>query len=347
MSSFLQWYSQNNTMIIQILFGVTGVFICVQVFRLFFSAKNADDSGYGSSSTSGAASGSVEEKLNKIIENQNKNFSASATKQPGEVTPQLVSESETLSAAATVAAASHTQAINSQTATAASVVTGSGASVSVEQTAPSSKNNTANTSVDAASTPVTGTPAAPPESTAETSSAGHTWSAHAIEIEKLKNEITQLQKTVQEKEEMISQGGNQQKKSGSGDTDSAALISQYKKEIEDLKSKLSDFDVIAADIAELPRLRDELRRYQQQVSAVTEDSTSTPTLDGGALDSVLADISQGLVEATENATESVTENSADSATEDVKESANTSALASEPVKEQEKELIKEFEKNKG
>ena len=301
MSSFLEWYSRHNTIIIQILFGLIGLFIVVQLFRLFFGAKESEDTGSNKSTSA------VEEKLNKIIENQSKTFgplSGSAGSSGLSTTKTDFSQSDNSSSVAT-------DGITGGAGTA------SGQSQNIQSAAAQ---------------------------------------AQSAEIEKLRLEITQLQTSIQEKDQIISQTAVQQTAQQSlspqntdslntvqqatavrGDTDSAALISQYKKEIEDLKNKLSDFDVIAADIAELPRLREEVKRYQGQLGAVptaapakassTASEVGSSELESGALDSVLADISEGLGVASETAAET--------------------ALVQEPVTDQEKELINEFEKNKG
>lgn len=262
MGSFLEWYSSHNTTIIQILFGVIGLFILIQLFKIFFGEKETE----GKATTSS----SVEEKLNKIIENQSKTFAPLA--------PQVSGSSNTTSEATAEPSAS--------------TITDGGLKTSNEEAA----------------------------------------QAQSVEIENLRNEVVQLQQTVQEKEQIISQTAAQQNTAARGDTDSAALISQYKKEIEDLKNKLSDFDVIAADIAELPRLREEVKRYQEQQGATTtvatpENTSSTSALESGALDSVLADISEGLGVMADSSTEK--------------------NVSTEPITDQEKALINEFEKNKG
>ncbi len=149
-------------------------------------------------------------------------------------------------------------------------------------------------------------------------------------FEKMQAEIFNLKQTLKEKENEIAQKQTVANVAGLGATSGAvgtAMTSQtsvteidgYKLQIEDLKNRLSDYEVIAEDIADLHKLREENQKLVAQLGAKSTENQQAQQ------QTTLPDVA-GLLE---------------SLTDDfvVAEKAEVSA--------EEKDLIEQFQKAKG
>ena len=79
------------------------------------------------------------------------------------------------------------------------------------------------------------------------------------EIEKLQDEIVDLKNT----EKKLSEAGTAD---GAATSEQAILNDELKKKIEELEAKLSEYEIIADDIADLPQLRIENQKLKEQLS---------------------------------------------------------------------------------
>jgi DNA repair exonuclease SbcCD ATPase subunit len=178
MNQILSWYLKYNSNIVQGLFILIGVLLCVFIFRLFFLAKSA--SAEAAEAQLISATENIEKKINQILQAQTK-------------------------------------------------------------TAPSTH-------------PLSGS-----EDSAEI-------------FEKMQAEIFNLKQALKEKESQpAAQPSTDTAAAAATATASAAPLSSketedYRQQIEDLKKRLSDYEVIAEDIADLQKLREENKKLQEQLS---------------------------------------------------------------------------------
>ena len=152
-----------------------------------------------------------------------------------------------------------------------------------------------------------------------------------IDLEKQRNEVYNLRQTIKEKETEVEtiKAENQQLKAQSGDPkkldyekhQSEMILSTadenlvFQKEIAELKRRLTDYEIIAEDIADIQRLKEENDKLKQlvgsgsietqspdQVSTSASEMANDTTSDAVvsvpselALDQVLAEMNQGAV----------------------------------------------------
>jgi len=185
------------------------------------------------------------------------------------------------------------------------------------------------------------------------------------QIEQLQTEIFNLRQTLKEKEQVAEEASLTASKNGGSGVGSST---EYMKQIEDLKNRLSDYEVIAEDIADLQSLREENQKLQAQLQGLgskagtptvaTQKSVSEPLSETPALD-VFS--SSPVQESTETKTEDV---AAESLSEAVVAGSNSPSSAdldnllqdlSQDLKvsevagltDEDKALIQQFEKSKG
>ncbi len=159
----------------------------------------------------------------------------------------------------------------------------------------------------------------------------------AAQIEQLQTEIFNLRQTIKEKESVVlaaeSAGAN-----GSIISDAQATT-EYMKQIEDLRNRLSDYEVIAEDIADLQSLREENQKLQAQVESLggavpasaTASATSVP-------EPQISELAEPV--ATEQSASDL-DDLLQNITQDITVSENAQ------VTDEDKDLIQQFEKSKG
>lgn len=155
-------------------------------------------------------------------------------------------------------------------------------------------------------------------------------------IDKLQSEIFNLKQTLKEKESAVSVQATlasaQKLATGQDVSESEkADVTEYLKQIDDLKNRLSDYEVIAEDIADLHKLREENQKLLAQIS-------SQPN---AAVEVVLMDAKAEL----KTETETSIQPDMDQLLKDL--SADFNAIETSEAAEQDKELIRQFEKSKG
>lgn len=219
MGQLLDWYSKYNSTIIQTLAVLIGLLLCFFIFRIFFSVKPVVNENQFSNQKSKISTENIDNKVNEILESENKRNLASGDKS---------SESSEL-------------------------------------------------------------------------------------VEKLQVEIYNLKQTL--KEQTTVSAAEPQAATGASQEST-----EYIKQIEDLKNRLSDYEVIADDIADLKKIRDENKMLQAQLASL---GISVPIPDSTAEDK---DASQNIIP---------------DLTDDQNVVENTE------VTEQDKELIEQFAKQKG
>lgn len=251
MGHFLDWFNHNNTLFIQILFGVVGLLLCFLIYKLFFGTQTVEADGAPSMKV-------IEEKLTQMLEVQKQKISGAVTADSNE------------------------------------------------------------------------------------------------EVEKLRTEIYSLRQSLKEKEAQVEQSA-QNATSGSAESAAAtaavdeAAIAEYKKKIEELETRLSDYEVIAEDIADLHRLREENDKLKAQVSGGL--STAAETVSGAPTEtetSVVEPVAEIEPEPApvDEPTAVVAESEApvEAAPTEENKAPTEQELA---ISELEKQLISDFEKAKG
>jgi len=251
MGHFLDWFTHNNTLFIQILFGVVGLLLCFLIYKLFFGTQTVEAEGAPSMKV-------IEEKLTQMLEVQKQKTSGTAASDSNE------------------------------------------------------------------------------------------------EVEKLRTEIYSLRQSLKEKEAQVEQSA-QNATSGSAESAAAtaaideAAIAEYKKKIEELETRLSDYEVIAEDIADLHRLREENDKLKAQVSgglsATTQAASAAPIEAETSAVETVAEVEPEPAPVDEP-TALVTESEAPAEVASIEE--NKAPTEQElAISELEKQLISDFEKAKG
>jgi hypothetical protein len=170
-----------------------------------------------------------------------------------------------------------------------------------------------------------------------TSKAGSTEGA-AEQIEQLQTEIFNLRQTIKEKESAVPTA---ESSGTSGSVNSEGQGStEYLKQIEDLRNRLSDYEVIAEDIADLQSLREENQKLQAQLQS----------LGGGAVP-VAATVATAPVTESPIAepVESPSTQQSASDLDDLLQNITQDLTVSENAQatDEDKDLIQQFEKSKG
>jgi DNA repair exonuclease SbcCD ATPase subunit len=112
-------------------------------------------------------------------------------------------------------------------------------------------------------------------------------------------------------------------------------VDEYLKQIEDLKNRLSDYEVIAEDIADLHKLREENQKLLAQVNSQSAD-VPAPVLNAvPAEEKVEAKVEAAQIQQPEM----------DQLLKDL--SADLNGIETSEASEQDKDLIRQFEKSKG
>lgn len=118
-----------------------------------------------------------------------------------------------------------------------------------------------------------------------TSSTNPDGAPQSEELEKLRSEIYTLRQTLKEKEELAQQKPDviaspaevsAPASEVGGSADLTEEIANYKKKIEELETRLSDYEVIAEDISDLHRLREENEKLKAQVSGTDVSNQVEP-----------------------------------------------------------------------
>lgn len=169
-----------------------------------------------------------------------------------------------------------------------------------------------------------------------TSKAG-TVEGSSEQIEQLQTEIFNLRQTIKEKESSVL-SAESVGASGSVGADGQAST-EYLKQIEDLRNRLSDYEVIAEDIADLQSLREENQKLQAQLGNL-----------GGAVPAAVTVTTAPVAEPSiaEPAESPATQQSA-SDLDDLLQNITQDLTVSENAQatDEDKDLIQQFEKSKG
>lgn len=219
MAAFLDWFASHNTLVIQSLAAIVAMLIVALIFRLLFANQEAT----AESAVKNVTYAQLEEKLNKLLEQQ--------SHMKVSVAAVTTSPEETLSVDALAALAGD--------------------------------------SADAANVAVATTP-----------------SEQLAELNRLKAEITSLKDSLNKKEAEINSAKEQAAQSANTPQQGADLanlngkITDYEQEIEALKNRLSDYEIIAEDIADLQRYKKENQDLKNQLAnqpqaVVTEGPVDT------------------------------------------------------------------------
>ena len=232
MSTFLDWYASHNTFIIQSLAAFIALLIIIFIFRLFFAHHEATSEG---TLAKNATYAQLEEKLNKLLDQQSqmKVSIAVATGGGDELLRDTlgadVLESLSGDSAVTPAGAATTPA-TPQPAAGAATIPGAGAELA----------------------------AGSPEQVAE-------MSRLRVEITTLKESLGKKELEIVSAKEQATQNLNSPQQAAKLD-DLSSKISDYEKQIEMLKNRLSDYEIIAEDIADLQKYKKENQDLKSQLS---------------------------------------------------------------------------------
>ncbi|WP_409477765.1 hypothetical protein [Pseudobdellovibrio sp. HCB154] len=209
MAIFLDWFASHNTLVIQSLAAIVALLIVVLIFRLLFANQQAATAGI----TKDVTFAQLEEKLNKLLEQQSQM----------KVSVNAVTEGtgvDDLLSAADMAALS-----------------------------------------------------GDPEAAAAAAAAAGTAGAEQVaELSRLRAEISTLKDSLKRKEVEITSAKEQAAQSVNTAQQDAKLsdlsgkITDYEKEIEALKNRLSDYEIIAEDIADLQAYKKENADLKNQLA---------------------------------------------------------------------------------
>lgn len=293
MSDFLNWYASHNTLIIQGLAALIALLIIIFIFRLFFTNEVSEISGHS------VTYDQLENKLNKLLEQQSlmKASLSNVTAKKENIDSLDADVLGVLSGDPDIEAASRA-ALNKRAGIETALVAAAGDSTSASTTVASADQQ--------------------------------------AELEKLRSEITILKDSLQKKETEVIAAKEQAQQSANtsqqdvklGDLD--GKIADYEKQIEALKQRLSDYEIIAEDIADLQRYKKENLELKGQIPTAPSESApaeSAPT------------------EATSVAVAAPVENALPETS--VAEELNTpeGKEVSKDVSQEDKVLLDEFEKN--
>ena len=197
------------------------------------------------------------------------------------------------------------------------------------------------------------------------------------EVEKLRTEIYGLRQSLKEKEDQIQAASTAPvtteaapiAAATAGSVQDLAQIEEYKKKIEELETRLSDYEVIAEDIADLHRLREENDKLKAQIDGLGAINTAVLESKPVEVESALVsnELSNALpetdvaettvdspaVEATEESVQTAESVAVDTPAEDpviaesVEEPKKEMTEQELAISELEKQLISDFEKSKG
>lgn len=208
MAIFLDWFASHNTLVIQSLAAIVALLIVVLIFRLLFANQQAATAGL----TKDVTFAQLEEKLNKLLEQQSQmKVSVNAVTDGPNVDDLL------------------------------------------------DANALAALSGD-------------PEAAAAAASAGAAATEQVAELSRLRAEISTLKDSLKRKEVEITSAKEQVAQSADTAQQDAKLadlsgkITDYEKEIEALKNRLSDYEIIAEDIADLQAYKKENQDLKNQLA---------------------------------------------------------------------------------
>lgn len=161
----------------------------------------------------------------------------------------------------------------------------------------------------------------------------------ADQIDQLQTEIFNLRQTIKEKESVVSAaesvGANGSVSSeGQGST-------EYLKQIEDLRNRLSDYEVIAEDIADLQSLREENQKLQAQLGSLGGAAPVAATVAAEPTPEVKPSIAEPTESPSTQQSASDLDDLLQNITQDLTVSENAQAT------DEDKDLIQQFEKSKG
>jgi hypothetical protein len=153
-------------------------------------------------------------------------------------------------------------------------------------------------------------------------------------IEKIQAENVSLKKVIKDQEALsinytrdaVSPNGAASGSAGASAASKTVDVSNYEKEIADLKNRLSDYEVISEDISDLHKLREENQKLKDQIQNVQKPATASTEVQT-AVPPAEANAASAKVISANDIESELTENNA--------------------VTDEEKDLIEQFEKNKG
>jgi chromosome segregation ATPase len=186
-----------------------------------------------------------------------------------------------------------------------------------------------------------------------------------VELEKQRTEVYNLRQTLKEKESELEAVKKDFGASGSANNDAKKLDYEkhksevilstsdeslvFQKEISELKRRLSDYEIIAEDISDMQKLKEENEKLRQQLGAgagATENSPATGSDEMNMQDvaNLVASVSEGLAKS-ENGAE-VEPEVVPSNEDDQRQTLTVETETLEPVSDVDKTLMEKFEKQK-